>query len=58
MLLAWDFLLLYSFGVFFGGLAPKNSKTLSSYIGLLKHGNTQKVKDKVLKLYVSGNWEP
>ena len=35
----------------------KNLKTLSSYIGLLKHGSTQKVKDKVLKLYVSGGWE-
>ena len=28
-----------------------NSQTLSSYIGLLKHGNTQKVKNEVLKLY-------
>ena len=24
-------------------------KTLNSYIGLIKHGNTQKVKNKVLK---------
>ena len=33
----------------------KNSKTLSSYIGLLKHGNTQKVKSKILELYVSND---
>ena len=29
----------------------RNSKTLSSYIGLLKHGNTRTVKERVLKLY-------
>ena len=28
-----------------------NSKTLNSYIGILKHGNTKKVKNMVLKLY-------
>ena len=33
----------------------RNSKTLSSYIGLLKHGNTQKIKGKVLKLYADEN---
>jgi hypothetical protein len=26
--------------------------TLSSYLGLLKHGNTQKVKNEVLKIYI------
>jgi hypothetical protein len=31
-------------------------KTFSSYIGLLKHSNTQKVKNKVLKLYLE-NYE-
>lgn len=31
----------------------RNSKTLSSYVGLLTHGNTHKVKEKVLKLYVN-----
>ncbi|TSC94643.1 MAG: RNA-directed DNA polymerase [Parcubacteria group bacterium Licking1014_1] len=29
-----------------------NPVTLSSYFGLLKHGNTQKVKNEVLKIYI------
>ena len=29
-----------------------NSKTLSSYLGILKHGNTKKIKSAILKLYV------
>ena len=31
----------------------KNSKSLSSYVGLLKHGNTERIKNKLLRLYVS-----
>ncbi len=30
-----------------------NASTLSSYLGLLKHGNTGKVKDKILTLYTN-----
>jgi len=29
-----------------------NIKTLASYLGLIKHGNTYKIKNKILKLYI------
>lgn len=38
----------------FKRLKENNSlETFNSYFGLLKHGNTQKIKDKVLKLYIN-----
>lgn len=33
-------------------LEKNSSKTLNSYFGLLSHGNAQKIKNKILKLYV------
>ena len=30
-----------------------NPETLNSYLGLLKYGNTQKVKNEILNIYIN-----